>query len=97
MEGPEATNCAAHHRSKQAAGGTCRGCFISPTEFAYIPVDSGLSEDKIFGPVLAITPFDSEAAATAIANSSHYGLAGYLHTNDLTRALLVSDVLDAGQ
>jgi aldehyde dehydrogenase (NAD+) len=72
------------------------GSFIPPTVFADVAADSRLALEEVFGPVLAITPFDTELDALRIANSTEYGLAAYVHTNDLRRALRVADELDAG-
>ena len=42
--------------------------------------------EEVFGPVLSVIPFDSEDDAIRIANSTPYGLSGYVHTKDLRRA-----------
>ena len=54
------------------------------------------AQEEIFGPVLTVIPFRTEADALAIANSVRYGLTGYVWTNDLGRALRVADELEAG-
>lgn len=77
-------------------GGLANGCFIPPTVFADVAADSRLAREEVFGPVLAITPFSTEVEAVGIANATEYGLAGYVHTNDLKRSLRMADSLDAG-
>jgi aldehyde dehydrogenase (NAD+) len=51
----------------------------------------------VFGPVLAITPFRTEAEAVEIANSTPYGLSAYIQTTDLRRAHRVADELVTGE
>ena len=55
-----------------------------------------VAQEEIFGPVLTVLSFDDEEEALQIANHVAYGLAGYLWTNDLTRALRFSDEMEAG-
>ena len=55
-----------------------------------------ISQEEIFGPVLTVISFEDEAKALSIANDVAYGLAGYLWTNDITRALRFSDAMEAG-
>jgi len=72
------------------------GAFIQPTIFDGVAPDAFLSRAEIFGPVLAVTPFDSEEEAIALANASDYGLAASVWTANLDRALRVSDRLHVG-
>lgn len=72
------------------------GFFLGPTVFSDVDPASSLAQDEIFGPVLAIIPFDTEDDAVRIANHSRYGLAGYVFTQHLGRALRVADRLEAG-
>ena len=55
-----------------------------------------IAQEEIFGPVLTVIPFDSEADAIAIANDSMYGLASGVHTRDLKKAHRVAHALQAG-
>ncbi|MFN7008742.1 MAG: aldehyde dehydrogenase [Allorhizobium sp.] len=73
-----------------------KGCFIQPTIFADVDADDRLSREEIFGPVLAVSAFDSESEAIARANDTIYGLAASVWTSNLSRAHRVSDQLRAG-
>ncbi|QGP80420.1 5-carboxymethyl-2-hydroxymuconate semialdehyde dehydrogenase [Sphingobium sp. CAP-1] len=83
-----------------AAGGApvagTAGYFFQPTLFAEAEQSMRIAQEEIFGPVLTAIPFDDEADAIAKANDVQYGLAGYLWTRDLARALRVSEALDVG-
>ena len=72
------------------------GYFVEPTVFADVRNDSRLAQEEIFGPVLAIIPFDTEAEAIAIANDSRYGLAAGIWSQDIARVLRVSRAIQAG-
>lgn len=61
-----------------------------------MPAEARIAREEIFGPVLAIQSFETEAEAIAMANDSPYGLAASVWTSDLSRALAVSDRLFAG-
>lgn len=73
-----------------------KGCFVSPTLFTNATTDMTIAQDEIFGPVLTAIPFEDEAEALEIANDTQYGLAAYLWTNDLNRAIRMTDQLQAG-
>ncbi|MGB3244907.1 MAG: 5-carboxymethyl-2-hydroxymuconate semialdehyde dehydrogenase [Sulfitobacter sp.] len=82
-----------------AAGGNVpegAGCYVRPTLFTDATPDMRIAQEEIFGPVLTVIPFEDEADALQIANNVAYGLAGYLWTNDITRALRFSNALEAG-
>ena len=82
-----------------AAGGTTPesdGHYVAPTLFTNATPEMRVAQEEIFGPVLTSIPFKDEAEALHIANDVAYGLAGYVWTNDLTRALRFSDALEAG-
>ncbi|THD84332.1 5-carboxymethyl-2-hydroxymuconate semialdehyde dehydrogenase [Aliigemmobacter aestuarii] len=72
------------------------GWFVRPTLFTAARPDMRIAQEEIFGPVLTSIRFRDEAEALEIANGVAYGLAGYVWTNDLTRALRVSQALEAG-
>ena len=71
-------------------------CYIEPTIFTDVSLESKIANEEIFGPVLAVIPFDTEDEAIQIANNSIYGLAASVWTSNLARAHRVSDALHAG-
>jgi 5-carboxymethyl-2-hydroxymuconic-semialdehyde dehydrogenase len=72
------------------------GWFLSPALFTGATPEMRIAREEIFGPVLTSIPFRDEEEATRIANAVDYGLAGYLWTNDLSRAMRVSGRMEAG-
>ncbi|MCW2576108.1 MAG: betB 1 [Modestobacter sp.] len=72
------------------------GFYMAPTVVVDVPNDSRLVQDEIFGPVLTVQVFDTEEEAIALANSTPYGLAAGLHTQNLSRAHRVAAALEAG-
>ncbi|HEY5855172.1 MAG TPA: aldehyde dehydrogenase family protein [Aldersonia sp.] len=80
-----------------AAQADSGGFYVEPT--VYTNVDNGMriAREEIFGPVLVVIPFETDEEAVALANDSDYGLVAGLWTNDVTRALAISDALRAGQ
>ncbi|MEI4480744.1 MULTISPECIES: aldehyde dehydrogenase family protein [unclassified Phyllobacterium] len=72
------------------------GYFVQPTIFADVNNDMRIAKEEVFGPVLALIPFDTEEEAIAIANDTPYGLAAYVQTGDAKRAERVASRLKAG-
>jgi 5-carboxymethyl-2-hydroxymuconic-semialdehyde dehydrogenase len=72
------------------------GNFVAPTVFADVPPDARIFQEEIFGPVVAITPFDTEDEALRLANDVKYGLAAYVWTSDLKRGHTFAHGIDAG-
>ena len=72
------------------------GPYIAPTIFTDVTREMRIAREEIFGPVLVVIPFNSEQEALEIANESEYGLAGYLWTNNVTRAFQFSQSMEAG-
>jgi gamma-glutamyl-gamma-aminobutyraldehyde dehydrogenase len=70
--------------------------FIQPTLFTHVTPDMRLNREEVFGPVLAITPFDTEDEAVQMANNHVYGLAASVWSDDLNRAHRVASRLNAG-
>jgi len=69
------------------------GYFIEPTILRSVAPTSRLAQQEVFGPVLAVIPFDEEAEAIRVANGTIYGLAGYVWTADLSRGLRMAKAL----
>ena len=72
------------------------GFYFQPTVVTGVSNASRLVQEEIFGPVLTVQAFDSEAEAVALANSTVYGLAAGLHTRDIGRVHRVASQLKAG-
>ncbi len=72
------------------------GNFYQPTVLTEVPQDARITHEEIFGPVAPINVFESEDEAVAKANDTEYGLVSYVYTQDINRALRVSENLEAG-
>ena len=72
------------------------GCYVHPTIFSNASSSMRVSQEEIFGPVLTIIGFDEEVEAISIANDVKYGLAGYVWTQNLSKALRVTEKMNAG-
>jgi aminomuconate-semialdehyde/2-hydroxymuconate-6-semialdehyde dehydrogenase len=73
-----------------------QGYYIAPTIIEGLSYDCRTNQEEIFGPVVTITPFDTEEEALMMANSTMYGLAGTIWTTNLNRAHRVADQLQSG-
>ncbi len=79
-----------------ATAGNRPGFYVGPTVFDNVTPDMQLWREEVFGPVLAITSFDTEDEAVALANDSDYGLAGGVWTSDLAKGARVASRIEAG-
>lgn len=76
--------------------GRGRGYFVKPTVFGDVTSDMKIAEEEIFGPVLAILPYDNEEDAVRMANDTVFGLAAYVQSTDLAHARRVARQMRAG-
>ena len=81
----------------EAPEGLERGYFVRPTVFSEVRSEMTIAQEEIFGPVLAILPYEDEDEAVRIANDSIYGLAGGVWSGDAEHALRVARRLRTGQ
>lgn len=74
-----------------------QGFFVAPHLFAPVPEDHPLATEEVFGPVLAVMPFDDEADALRLANSGEFGLLAGVWTRDGAKAMRLARRIRAGQ
>lgn len=72
------------------------GWFVEPTIFTGVDNGMRIAQEEVFGPVLAVIPFDDEEDAIRIANDSHYGLGAGVWTQDIGRAFRMSERIQSG-
>jgi acyl-CoA reductase-like NAD-dependent aldehyde dehydrogenase len=72
------------------------GFYLPITIVADVDIRNSLAQNEVFGPVLAVTPFDTEEEAIALANATSFGLGGYIHTENLRRAHYVAREMQTG-
>jgi succinate-semialdehyde dehydrogenase / glutarate-semialdehyde dehydrogenase len=72
------------------------GYFYLPTVLADVPPDAAIAREEIFGPVAAVASFTDEEDVIRLANATEYGLSAYVFSQDLSRALHVSERLESG-
>jgi aldehyde dehydrogenase (NAD+) len=82
---------------ERIGGELASGYYLQPTVFADVDPKSELAQNEVFGPVLSIIPFDTDDQAIEIANSTPYGLSGYVFTTNLRRAHRVAEELETGE
>ena len=73
-----------------------KGFFVEPTLFVDVDPDSTIAQEEIFGPVLAVIPYEDDDDAVRIANNSRYGLSGAVNGTDLDRAYGIARRLRTG-
>ncbi len=83
------------------AGGSIRndlgsGWYVEPTIFDDVSADMTLFKEEVFGPLLAVTSFETEEEAIKLANDTHYGLAASFYTQNIKRAYRVASAINAG-
>ncbi len=72
------------------------GFYLEPTVIEGLDMNCRTNQEEIFGPVVTLTPFDTEQEALALANSTPYGLSATVWTSDVTRAHRIAATLDSG-
>ena len=77
--------------------GLARGYFVKPTVFADVKPTMTIAREEIFGPVLAVISYSTEAQAIEIANGTPYGLAGYVFASNLEKGMAIGRQLRAGR
>lgn len=75
---------------------TENGYFYPPTVLENVPTDAAIAREEIFGPVAPVYRFESEDEAVRLANNTEYGLAAYIYSQDLKRAMWVGKQLETG-
>jgi (Z)-2-((N-methylformamido)methylene)-5-hydroxybutyrolactone dehydrogenase len=88
----EGATVAAGGRPEERLG----GYFVQPTVLTHVKPTMTVACEEVFGPVLAVIPFDTEDEAVGLANESRYGLAGAVWTKDIHRGHRVAHALRAG-
>ncbi|HYC25040.1 MAG TPA: aldehyde dehydrogenase family protein, partial [Roseiarcus sp.] len=73
------------------------GYYVTPTLFGEVPRDNPLASEEVFGPVLALLPFDDEADAVSLANGTPYGLIAGVWTGEAKRSMRVARAMRCGQ
>ncbi|ALC05304.1 Putative succinate-semialdehyde dehydrogenase [NADP(+)] [Corynebacterium deserti GIMN1.010] len=72
------------------------GFYYPPSVLSDIPAEAAIASSEIFGPVIAVTTFDTDEEAIRLANNTPFGLAAYVFSENLTRALSVAEAIEAG-
>jgi len=73
-----------------------KGYYVQPTLFVDVDPDSTIAQEEIFGPVLAVIPYEDDDDAVKIANNSRYGLSGAVNGTDLDRAYGIARRIRSG-
>ena len=84
-------------RGRVADDAPAGGHYFAPVLFGGVDPDAQLAQEEVFGPVLALFPFDTEEQAIALANSTEYGLIAGIWTRDGARQHRVAKQVSAGQ
>ena len=82
--------------SRLTDGNLSKGHFFAPTVINGITPDMRIYQEETFGPVAPIISFSDETEALALANDTHYGLAAYVYTRDIARAMRMFEGLNFG-
>ena len=77
-------------------GPLANGYFVQPTVFSEVSNDWRIAREEIFGPVMVAIPWEDEREAIRMANDSHYGLAAYVWTRDISKAINTAHAIESG-
>ena len=77
-------------------GPLSKGYFVEPTVFTGVENDWRIAKEEIFGPVLVVIPWTDEAEVIRMANDTHYGLAAFIYTHDISKALKSAHAIESG-
>ncbi len=77
-------------------GPLAEGYFMEPTVFTHVKNEWRIAREEIFGPVLVCIPYETEEEAIRMANDTHYGLAAYVYSHDIGKALRTAHAVEAG-
>lgn len=86
--------CGGHRLDLSKKG--LNGFFMEPTIFENLPYDCRTNQEEIFGPVVTLTPFESEEEVIQMANSTDYGLATSIWTNNIHKANRLGNSIESG-
>lgn len=74
-----------------------KGFFFEPTVLTGVTPEMRVYQEEIFGPIVPVLSFNDQDDIVKMANDTCYGLAAYIYTNDLTKAMNLSREIDAGR
>jgi len=77
-------------------GPLTKGYFMEPTVFTHVRNEWRIAREEVFGPVLVVIPWETEEQVIRMANESHYGLAAFIWTHDIGKALRTAHAIDSG-
>lgn len=84
------------HTGGGRPAGLARGYFVAPTVYSNVDPNARIAQEEVFGPVVTVTPYDTDAEAIAMANSVSTGLVAGVYTRDLQRAFAMVAALETG-
>ena len=77
-------------------GPLSQGYYVEPTVFTGVENDWRIAKEEVFGPVLVVIPWNDEEAVIRMANDTHYGLAAFIYTHDISNALKAAHAIESG-
>lgn len=77
-------------------GPLSQGYFLEPTVFSDVSNDWRIAREEVFGPVLVVIPWEDEQEVIQMANDSHYGLAAFIYTHNISKGLKMAHEIETG-